>query len=357
MRLRACLAATVVVVAANGCAPECLEDFDCGIGNSCVAARCETGGFVRDDGGGGGGGGAPPINVGGSGCQGGVGSFDPLDVHLLGTIAEGSGAGICIGPVDDPREFGTGLSDASPFNNAGRIRDDGSFVYASFSTDEIRVFDPDPLTREDDLCRFPDTEANDRVLVTCPERSFVSFHVRPNGELLYRCTGGEPYLTEAGTVIGFETEEFFHVGDQLGMTQGELFLLADPLAAPVPFVLPGTLIAARANGSGFRVAVQNGAVAEQYTITDGGVVTLVGEYPLPPERFQALFNSRLAAMSATGDLYVMTSDNDIVFNDGIFRLSLNGVAQQVLDEETVKAGLDEDTFANIMHGSQLVTGP
>ena len=38
------VSAVVVVAAAAGCEPECVADFDCGIGNSCEAGACITGG-------------------------------------------------------------------------------------------------------------------------------------------------------------------------------------------------------------------------------------------------------------------------------------------------------------------------
>lgn len=282
--------------------------------------------------------------------------FDPGEVYLAGTLAEGACYLDALAHWSSPGSAVTGFD--CYFDNArAKIRPtDGRLLYTNTFEDELREFHCDDCPYAGAYPNAP--LANDPVIQTppCTGTSFYSFLVAPSGGLFYTCNQTTWYDgTGAVAYTATSSDLPLHLGfGDLLLTKQHVVHLKTLAATPITGLPERTIDTVRAvQPDSFLVVLaaaqsaSDGSSQELWQIDAGGAATMLGTFPpLPPgAKSVAAYTSKL---DVHGGLLQFGS-GPAVFQDIIVRRDISGGSAVVYDEAN-------DPLVKI-HISSLVTGP
>lgn len=315
-----------------------------------------SGGRASQHGGSGGKGGEDDPMIGYAGATSyDLGSFNPEQVYLFGTLAPGAGGYDVICHWSAPNHYVAGFSSAN--SQTLQLLGD-KLLYQG--QDDIQQFVPDyeGSLKPIDLDYPHNPSANDPVVSTAPcDDSFndVPFLTSPDGRFIYKCPErtwyekGQPVWDESKS--GYEIIAFGYDGLvflKYGMAVMDLATgqrhTPDGFENSVP-----SIATVRAVKDGFHVVLRTGADSETkelWSVSSQGVGQKLGTYPaLPDNVYAAGYSTKL---SAADELFELGEDLTRKY-DLIVRRTLAGESTIVYTEASKPWVL--------VHGSDLFTGP
>jgi len=342
----------------------CVASTDCAAWQQCAASHfCETAAgacAVQDD--------CPPDRV----CQANAcvaqpapPALDPAQVHLVGTVAEGTPGRAAIAPLGSPASKLVGLA-AADVACGERLAPGGGVLVGRGAGLATLVSDPFTWSAGTARWTYPATPAANDVAVPPPAGCALTSVVLQagTGARLFECAPLD-WWDAAGTTIvsGHALLAWNGGGMKLAgaLDMAVPPVLLDASGAPVPVVgIPaGRVVAWRADGPGFRVVVAAGAAGDYsdlavWTVDAAGTATLVGALPALPAAAASVDVPLLDQAGAVYQLGLGATGNGLV----VKRVPGPGPAVVAYDEATLPAGTTLlDAPVRVDASSCLVTGP
>lgn len=313
---------------------------------------------------------APGLEAGGAGGSGGEGAggesgeaavehgqYDPDQVYILGTLAEGSCGADAFAHWSNPNSGATGFScnvdDFMLDPQTGRL----VFRNRSGEFDDYYAFVPDAYDRGQDSFEYPTSPHLNDIPVETACTSGQVFMDPQSGSLLRWCCIEQPcrYLWPDGSEFSLSPLDYTirHLGYDGSALLDREVLAPDGTISEIedPTLSLDTV---RAHEGGFRVFefVDGGDFpdyARLHQLNFDGSIDLVGQYPEAPADVDV--HGWSCALEKSDAFLCQGSDRNVTFGDLIVRGELDGETTVVYTEVTEPPPLVK------LHISYLVTAP
>lgn len=270
------------------------------------------------------------------------GVFDPAEVYIFGTIAEGSCGRDAVAHVSNPEVAAAGF-DCYVNERGSQIRPDGRLLYTNTFEDLLREFHCDDCPGWGRGKPYPSgVLANDPKLATKPCDTVSAFLVGVTGDRLHACKGA--WYDEAGRVLPLTQPLSYGYHDKV-LTATAVVDIKTGQTAPIMGLPSGILTTRVAGPTGFWVAVATSPEPELWEVSEDGSVKRLTPYAAPPAGYRAGAGARL---DGRGNLY-QEGDGPMTFEDIVLYRGLDGTSKVVYTEAS-------NPFVKL-HISSLVTGP